>query len=296
MNFGQVVTAMVTPFDAQGDIDFQATKKLVEHLIANGTDALVVAGTTGESPTLSTDEKIELFKFVVKITDGRIPVIAGTGSNDTRSSISLTRAAEEIGVDGVMLVTPYYNKPSQEGMFQHFQAIAASTFLPVMLYNIPGRSVVNLSPETTIRLSAIKNIVAIKEASGDLDAAAAIIENTLADFAVYSGDDGLTLPMLSIGGQGIVSVAAHIIGNDMQEMITLFKGGNVQEAAALHRKLLPVMHALFAAPNPVPVKTALNLSGIEVGGVRLPMIPLNEQEQQALQHVLSESPANLSKL
>ncbi|GKW45804.1 4-hydroxy-tetrahydrodipicolinate synthase [Planococcus sp. NCCP-2050] len=296
MNFGQVVTAMVTPFDAQGDIDFQATKKLVEHLIANGTDALVVAGTTGESPTLSTDEKIELFKFVVKITDGRIPVIAGTGSNDTRSSISLTRAAEEIGVDGVMLVTPYYNKPSQEGMFQHFQAIAASTFLPVMLYNIPGRSVVNLSPETTIRLSAIKNIVAIKEASGDLDAAAAIIENTPADFAVYSGDDGLTLPMLSIGGKGIVSVAAHIIGNDMQEMITLFKGGNVQEAAALHRKLLPVMHALFAAPNPVPVKTALNLSGIEVGGVRLPMIPLNEQEQQALQHVLSESPANLSKL
>lgn len=296
MNFGQVVTAMVTPFDAQGDIDFQATKKLVEHLIANGTDALVVAGTTGESPTLSTDEKIELFKFVVKITDGRIPVIAGTGSNDTRSSISLTRAAEEIGVDGVMLVTPYYNKPSQEGMFQHFQAIAASTFLPVMLYNIPGRSVVNLSPETTIRLSAIKNIVAIKEASGNLDAAAAIIENTPADFAVYSGDDGLTLPMLSIGGQGIVSVAAHIIGNDMQEMITLFKGGNVQEAAALHRKLLPVMHALFAAPNPVPVKTALNLSGIEVGGVRLPMIPLNEQEQQALQHVLSESPANLSKL
>ncbi|UJF26594.1 4-hydroxy-tetrahydrodipicolinate synthase [Planococcus sp. 107-1] len=296
MNFGQVVTAMVTPFDAQGDIDFQATKKLVEHLIANGTDALVVAGTTGESPTLSTDEKIELFKFVVKITDGRIPVIAGTGSNDTRSSLSLTRAAEEIGVDGVMLVTPYYNKPSQEGMFQHFQAIAASTFLPVMLYNIPGRSVVNLSPETTIRLSAIKNIVAIKEASGDLDAAAAIIENTPADFAVYSGDDGLTLPMLSIGGQGIVSVAAHIIGNDMQEMITLFKGGNVQEAAALHRKLLPVMHALFAAPNPVPVKTALNLSGIEVGGVRLPMIPLNEQEQQALQHVLSESPANLSKL
>lgn len=296
MNFGQVVTAMVTPFDAQGDIDFQATKKLVEHLIANGTDALVVAGTTGESPTLSTDEKIELFKFVVKITDGRIPVIAGTGSNDTRSSISLTRAAEEIGVDGVMLVTPYYNKPSQEGMFQHFQAIAASTFLPVMLYNIPGRSVVNLSPETTIRLSAIKNIVAIKEASGDLDAAAAIIENTPADFAVYSGDDGLTLPMLSIGGKGIVSVAAHIIGNDMQEMITLFKGGNVQEAAALHRKLLPVMHALFAAPNPVPVKTALNLSGIEVGGVRLPMIPLNEQEEQALQHVLSESPANLSKL
>lgn len=296
MNFGQVVTAMVTPFDAKGDIDFQATQKLVEHLIANGTDAVVVAGTTGESPALSTDEKIELFKFVVEIAGGRIPVIAGTGSNDTRSSISLTRAAEEIGADGVMLVTPYYNKPSQEGMFQHFQAIAASTCLPVMLYNIPGRSAVNLLPETTIRLSAIDNITAIKEASGNLDAAAAIIENTPADFAVYSGDDGLTLPMLSIGGQGIVSVAAHIIGNDMQEMVTLFRGGNVQEAAAMHRKLLPVMHALFAAPNPVPVKTALNLSGVEVGGVRLPMIPLNRQEQLALQQVLAESPANLHKL
>jgi 4-hydroxy-tetrahydrodipicolinate synthase len=151
-------------------------------------------------------------------------------------------------------------------------------------------------PETTIRLSAIDNITAIKEASGNLDAAAAIIENTPADFAVYSGDDGLTLPMLSIGGQGIVSVAAHIIGNDMQEMVTLFRGGNVQEAAAMHRKLLPVMHALFAAPNPVPVKTALNLSGVEVGGVRLPMIPLNRQEQLALQQVLAESPANLHKL
>ncbi|CEG21565.1 4-hydroxy-tetrahydrodipicolinate synthase [Planococcus massiliensis] len=296
MNFGQVVTAMVTPFDAQSDIDFGATQKLVEHLIANGTDALVVAGTTGESPTLSTDEKIALFEFVVKTVNGRIPVIAGTGSNDTRASIALTRAAEEMGVDGVMLVTPYYNKPSQEGMFQHFHAIAASTRLPVMLYNIPGRSVVNLLPETTIRLSAIDNIVAIKEASGNLDAAAAIIENTPADFAVYSGDDGLTVPMLSIGGQGIVSVAAHVIGNDMQEMITLFKGGNVQEAAALHRKLLPVMHALFAAPNPVPVKTALNLSGVEVGSVRLPMVPLNEQELSALQQVLAESPANLSKL
>lgn len=296
MNFGQVVTAMVTPFDAKGDIDFQATQKLVEHLIANGTDAVVVAGTTGESPALSTDEKIELFKFVVEIAGGRIPVIAGTGSNDTRSSISLTRAAEEIGADGVMLVTPYYNKPSQEGMFQHFQAIAASTCLPVMLYNIPGRSAVNLLPETTIRLSAIDNITAIKEASGNLDAAAAIIENTPADFAVYSGDDGLTLPMLSIGSQGIVSVAAHIIGNDMQEMVTLFRGGNVQEAAAMHRKLLPVMHALFAAPNPVPVKTALNLSGVEVGGVRLPMIPLNRQEQLALQQVLAENPANLHKL
>ncbi|WP_142826748.1 4-hydroxy-tetrahydrodipicolinate synthase [Planococcus soli] len=288
MNFGQVITAMVTPFDQHGEIDFPATQKLIEHLIANGSDGLVVAGTTGESPTLSTDEKAELFQFTVNTVAGRIPVIAGTGSNNTRASISLTRQAEEAGVDGIMLVTPYYNKPSQEGMFQHFEAIAQSTTLPVMLYNIPGRSVVNLSPETIIRLSKIDNIVSVKEASGDLDAAAEIIEKTPASFSVYSGDDSLTLPMLSIGGTGIVSVSAHIIGNDMQDMVTSFKTGDVKKAAAIHRRLLPTMKALFAAPNPTPVKAALNLTGIRVGGVRLPMIPLTEEETSALRKSLPD--------
>ncbi|WKA58228.1 4-hydroxy-tetrahydrodipicolinate synthase [Planococcus shenhongbingii] len=292
MNFGQIITAMVTPFDANGEIDFPATKNLVEHLIATGSDGLVVAGTTGESPTLSSEEKVKLFKFVVETTKGRIPVIAGTGSNNTRASISLTQQAEDIGVDGIMLVTPYYNKPSQEGMFQHFEAIAASTRLPVMLYNIPGRSVVNLSVDTVVRLSAIDNIVSIKEASGNLDAAAEIIERTPDSFTLYSGDDSLTLPILAIGGNGIVSVAAHIIGNDMKNMISNFRNGNTQAAAAAHRKLLPVMNALFAAPNPVPVKTALNLSGVQVGGVRLPMIPLNEQETLTLQEVLSARTVN----
>ncbi|MDN7245132.1 4-hydroxy-tetrahydrodipicolinate synthase [Planococcus shenhongbingii] len=292
MNFGQIITAMVTPFDANGEIDFPATKNLVEHLIATGSDGLVVAGTTGESPTLSSEEKVKLFKFVVETVKGRIPVIAGTGSNNTRASIALTRQAEDIGVDGIMLVTPYYNKPSQEGMFQHFEAIAASTRLPVMLYNIPGRSVVNLSVDTVVRLSAIENIVSIKEASGNLDAAAEIIERTPDSFTLYSGDDSLTLPILAIGGNGIVSVAAHIIGNDMKNMISNFRNGNTQAAAAAHRKLLPVMNALFAAPNPVPVKTALNLSGVQVGGVRLPMIPLNEQETLTLQEVLSARTVN----
>lgn len=287
MNFGQVVTAMVTPFDTNGDIDFPATAALVEHLIQNGSDALVVAGTTGESPTLSADEKIELFKFVVETVHGRIPVIAGTGSNNTRASITLTQGAEEAGVDGIMLVTPYYNKPSQEGMFQHFQAIATSTHLPVMLYNIPGRSVVNLSVDTVVRLSAIPNIVSIKEASGNLDAAAEIIERTPESFTLYSGDDGLTLPLLSIGGTGIVSVAAHVIGREMQEMISSFKTGDTQKAAKIHRKLLPAMNALFAAPNPVPVKTALNLTGVQVGGFRLPMVPLTEQETLTLQEALA---------
>ncbi|ALS80215.1 4-hydroxy-tetrahydrodipicolinate synthase [Planococcus kocurii] len=282
MNFGQVITAMVTPFDQYEEIDFPATQNLIEHLIANGSDGLVVAGTTGESPTLSIEEKIELFQFTVNTVAGRIPVIAGTGSNNTRASISLTQQAEKVGVDGIMLVTPYYNKPSQEGMFQHFQAIAESTHLPVMLYNIPGRSVVNLLPETVIRLSQINNIVSIKEASGDLDAASEIIEHTAESFTVYSGDDSLTLPMLSIGGAGIVSVAAHIIGNDMQDMITSFKTGDVKTAAAIHRRLLPTMKALFAAPNPSPIKAALHMTGVSTGGVRLPMIALTDEETLTL--------------
>ncbi|MEH7123367.1 4-hydroxy-tetrahydrodipicolinate synthase [Bacillus sp. JJ1773] len=286
MNFGQVLTAMVTPFDHNGEVDFEATKNLVNYLIENGSDGLVVAGTTGESPTLTEEEKVVLFKFVVEVAGGRVPIIAGTGSNNTRASISLTRKAEEAGVDGIMLVAPYYNKPSQEGMYQHFKAIAEATSLPIMLYNIPGRSVVNMSVETIVRLSEIQNIVAIKEASGDLDAMAQIISQTPADFTLYSGDDGLTLPVLAIGGAGIVSVAAHIIGNEMQDMINSFKNGELQKAAAAHRELLPIMKALFNAPNPTPVKAALNLQGIQVGGVRLPLVPLNNTEMTALQEVL----------
>jgi 4-hydroxy-tetrahydrodipicolinate synthase len=286
MNFGQILTAMVTPFDHNGEVDFNATKTLVNYLIANGSDGLVIAGTTGESPTLTTKEKVDLFKFVVNIVDGRVPVIAGTGSNNTRASISLTSLAEAAGVDGVMLVTPYYNKPSQEGLFQHFKAIAQSTQLPVMLYNIPGRSVVNMTIETIVRLSNINNIVSIKEASGDLDAMAQIISNTPSDFTLYSGDDGLTLPVLAIGGAGIVSVSSHIIGNEMQEMINSFRNGNVQDAAFSHRNLLPIMKALFAAPNPSPVKAALNMRGINVGDVRLPLVPLNNEEKRILKETL----------
>lgn len=286
LNFGQLLTAMVTPFDQHGEIDFNATRVLVNHLIANGTDAIVVAGTTGESPTLTTDEKVALFQFVVEIVDGRVPVIAGTGSNNTRASIILTKLAEEAGVDGIMLVTPYYNKPSQEGMYQHFKAIAEATCLPVMVYNIPGRSVVNLAVETVVRLSQINNIVAIKEASGNLDAMAEIIRKTDDNFTLYSGDDGLTLPVLAIGGAGVVSVSSHIIGKDMQEMITSFKNGRLEEASEAHRRLLPIMKALFAAPNPSPVKGALNMKGINVGGVRLPLLPLNEDETNTLREVL----------
>jgi 4-hydroxy-tetrahydrodipicolinate synthase len=283
MNFGQVITAMVTPFDMNGEIDFDGTRNLVNHLIANGSDGLVVGGTTGESPTLSTEEKLALYQFVVEVTAGRVPVIAGTGSNNTKASISLTKAAEEIGVDGIMLVTPYYNKPNQEGLYQHFKTIAEATSLPVMLYNIPGRSVVNMSVETIVRLSKIDNIVVMKEASGDLDAMAEIISKTPSNFTLYSGDDALTLPVLAIGGTGVVSVASHIIGNEMQEMMNQFKEGDHQEAASLHRKLLPIMKGLFNAPNPTPVKAALNMKGVSVGEVRLPLVPLNNEEKSILE-------------
>ncbi|MBL4951650.1 4-hydroxy-tetrahydrodipicolinate synthase [Neobacillus sp. OS1-32] len=286
MKFGQVLTAMVTPFDQQGKVDVNAVKNLVNHLIANGTDGLVVSGTTGESPTLSTEEKVELFKLVVETAAGRVPVIAGTGSNNTYASIALTRKAEEAGVDGIMLVVPYYNKPSQEGLYQHFKTIAKSTALPIILYNIPGRTSVNMSVETIVCLSQIENIVAVKEASGNLDAMAEIISRTSDDFLLFSGDDALTIPVLSIGGAGVISVASHIIGNEMQEMINLFKSGDVRGAAAAHRRLLPLMKGLFAAPNPTPVKAVLNMSGIPVGGVRLPLVPLTEEEEQALRRLL----------
>ncbi|WP_337020200.1 4-hydroxy-tetrahydrodipicolinate synthase [Oceanobacillus massiliensis] len=287
MNFGNVLTAMVTPFNEALEIDFEATGRLVDYLIANGSDGLVVAGTTGESPTLSHNEKLELFEFVVKVADGRIPIIAGTGSNNTRASIELTKEAEATGVDAIMLVSPYYNKPSQEGMYQHFRSIAESTELPVMLYNIPGRSVVNLEPETIVRLSEIKNIVSVKEASGDLNRTTEIISRTTDDFSVYSGEDSLTLPSLAIGGTGIISVASHIIGNEMQEMMEQYKKGKPDNAAAIHHQLLPVMQALFAAPSPAPVKEALNRLGVDVGGVRLPLIPLSDAERESLYNVIA---------
>lgn len=284
--FGQVVTAMVTPFDTSGQIDFLKTTLLIEHLISNGTDALVVAGTTGESPTLSFDEKLALFAHTVNVVQGRVPVIAGTGNNNTTRSIELTKKAEEVGVNGIMLVAPYYNKPSQRGMYEHFKTIAEATVLPVMLYNIPGRSTVNMSVELVCDLSKIKNIVAMKEASGNLDQITAIITNTEDDFLVYSGDDGLTLPILAVGGVGVVSVAAHIIGREIQEMINSYKAGKNKEAALLHQQLLPIVKALFMAPNPTPLKAALELKGVKVGGVRLPLIPLSEIEQEALARVL----------
>ncbi|WP_040205032.1 4-hydroxy-tetrahydrodipicolinate synthase [Neobacillus jeddahensis] len=282
VHFGRVPTAMVTPFDKKGHIDFAKTTQLVNYLIENGTDSFVVAGTTGESPTLSKEEKLALFAHVVKVVKGRVPVIAGTGSNNTYASIELTKKAEQLGVDAIMVVAPYYNKPNQEGLYQHFKAVAEATSLPVMVYNIPGRSAVNIHPDTIIRLSKIPNIVAVKEASGDLNAMTKIIANTDDDFVLYSGDDSLTIPVLSIGGVGVVSVASHVIGNQMQEMIKAFFDGDIVKSAKLHQQLLPIMKGLFTAPSPAPVKTALQVNGFDVGSVRLPLVGLSEQERTTL--------------
>ncbi|QQE76186.1 4-hydroxy-tetrahydrodipicolinate synthase [Brevibacillus composti] len=277
--FGRLVTAMVTPFDEQLKVDCEKTERLIDHLLATGTEALVVSGTTGESPTLSAEEKLELFKHVVSYAKGKCHIIAGTGSNDTASSIQITQAVEQLGVDGVMLVTPYYSRPSQEGIYQHFKALAESVKLPVMLYNVPGRTSVNMTAETTLRLAELPNVVCVKEASGNLSQMATIIEHAPEGFELYSGDDGLTLPVLAIGGVGVVSVASHVVGREMTEMIAAFFQGELKQAAALHRKLLPVFEGLFAYPSPGPTKAALEKLGVAAGGVRLPLVELTEQEK-----------------
>ncbi|QHT46709.1 4-hydroxy-tetrahydrodipicolinate synthase [Bacillus sp. SB49] len=290
MNFGKVLTAMVTPFDKGGELDLKRTTELVEYLLANGSDGLVVTGTTGESPTLSADEKVTLWTHVVQVAGGRAPVIAGAGSNNTRESVELSKRAEQTGVDAVMVVAPYYNKPNQQGLLRHFQAVAGAVRLPVMIYNVPGRSSVTIAPETIIELSQTDNIVSVKEATGNLDGMAQIIENTRSDFSLYSGDDHLTLPAYAIGANGIISVSSHIIGSEMQQMLQLFEKGDYKAAASLHRKLLPVFQAVFCAPSPAPVKAALKKKGMDTGGMRLPLVPLSLDEDALIEAIIRKFP------
>ncbi|WP_135547265.1 4-hydroxy-tetrahydrodipicolinate synthase [Paenibacillus cymbidii] len=283
MDFGRVVTAMVTPFDAQLQVNWTKVEELVDYLIEEQqSESLVVCGTTGESPTLGDDEKARMFETVVKRANGRARVIAGTGSYDTAASIEATQAAERAGVDGVLLVAPYYNRPSQEGLYRHFAAIAQSTKLPVMLYNIPSRTGINVSPETTLRLAELPNVVASKEAHADLDHITTLVAKAPAHFRVYSGDDFMTLPFLAVGAYGIVSVASHVVGKRLQQLIRTFTSGQVQEAAQLHASLHPIFKGLFECPhrvpNPAPVKHALNARGIDVGGLRLPLVEVTKEE------------------
>lgn len=280
MNIGSIATAMVTPFRSDGSINYEQAELLIEHLLATGTASLVITGTTGESPTLSTEEKLSLLKFVVEKVNNRVPVIAGTGSNSTVASIDLSIKAEALGVNGLMIVTPYYNKPNQRGLIAHFTAIANATTLPIVVYNIPSRSVINMELETMVTLSQIPSIKFLKEANGNLDQMTRILSETKGNLEVYSGDDSLTLPLLAIGGSGIISVASHVVGNEMHEMIEAFRTGNHTEASRIHQSLLPLIQALFKHPNPIVVKYALSKVGIDAGSLRLPLVEMAESEKR----------------
>ena len=288
-NFGRVLTAMITPFAADGTVNYAVAEKLAVHLVANGTDTLVVCGTTGESPTLSWEEEFELFRVVKNAVAGKAKIIAGTGSNSTQEAIAATQKAATLGLDGSLQVVPYYNKPPQSGLYLHFRAIAeAAPDLAIMLYNVPGRTGQNLLPETVARLAEVPNIVAIKEASGDLGQASHIQRLTPDDFALYSGDDYLALPMLSVGAKGVVSVASHVIGRQLQAMIQSFEAGQVQEATKMHLKLFDLFKALFVTANPIPVKVALTLQGWDVGSLRLPLCEPTDDVKAQVSEAMAE--------
>ncbi|MDO8671747.1 MAG: 4-hydroxy-tetrahydrodipicolinate synthase [Dehalococcoidia bacterium] len=284
--FGRLITAMVTPFDAEGQVDYAGANRLALALLDSGSDGVVVSGTTGESPTLTMEEKRRLFLEVKAAVGNRGSVIAGTGSYSTAESIELSAVAELAGVDGLLLVVPYYNKPTQDGLYAHFTAIARSTSLPCILYNVPARTITNLLPETVVKLSQIHNIVGVKEASGNLEQIAAIIENTPDDFLVYSGNDSDTLPVLSIGGYGVISVASHLVGLQIKRMMEKFIGGDFAGAASIHRQLLPLVNAMFVIANPMPVKHSLNFVGFNVGKPRLPLLPPDPRTAAMIEEVV----------
>ena len=285
-NLGRLLTAMVTPFDAEGEVDYEQAKNLTRALLDSGSDGLIISGTTGESPTLSREEKLRLFTEVKSAIANRGMIIAGTGSYNTRESQELTKEAERIGVDACLLVVPYYNRPTQQGLFEHFEAIAQATTLPCILYNVPSRTVANLASDTVIKLSQIDNIVGVKEASGNLRQVAEIVQRTRDDFLVYSGNDADTLLILALGGYGVISVASHLVGIQIKEMIERFLSSKTQEAASIHRHLLPLINAMFINPNPMPVKYALNYLGFPAGKPRLPLVNPDEKSAEIIRATL----------
>ncbi|MBI4571663.1 MAG: 4-hydroxy-tetrahydrodipicolinate synthase, partial [Chloroflexi bacterium] len=284
-DFGRLITAMVTPFAPDGAVDYAAARGLARALIESGSDGLVVAGTTGEGPTLSHDEKLRLFAEVKQELGARAPVIASTGTYNTAESVELSREAARAGVDGLLLVTPYYNKPSQQGLERHFKAIASATALPCILYNVPSRTGVNMTAETTVQLSDVENIAGIKEASNDLVQIGRIIEGARDGFRVWSGADEDTLPILAAGGYGVISVIAHLAGRQLSGMIEAYVAGRVEEAARAHRRLLPLVDALFLVSNPSPVKYALRQLGVPVGAPRLPLV---EPDEATAERIMAE--------
>jgi len=287
-DFGMVLTAMVTPMKPDGSVDYKRAAELAKYLADNGSDGLVVHGTTGESPTLTHEEEYEMYRIVKKAVGGRVKIIAGTGSNSTAETLEATSHAEKIGVDGVMIVVPYYNKPSQEGMYRHYRAVAGSTKLPIIIYNIQGRTGVNMTADTVARLAKIKNIAGIKEASGILEQTAEIRQKTPKDFVIYSGDDDKTLEIMKRGGYGVISVASHIVGKEIKKMCEAFNSGNIAEAEKINSRLAPLFKVLFITTNPTPIKAALAMIGQPVGGLRLPLIEANASEKEQIQKVLKE--------
>lgn len=285
-NIGRLLTAMVTPFDDQGAVDYEQARKLALALIDSGSEGLVVVGTTGESPTLTLDEELRLFSEVKSAVGSRGAVVAGTGSNSTAEAVHTTKEAEKIGVDACLLVVPYYNKPSQEGLYQHFKTIAESTTLPCIVYNVPSRTVTSLSVETIVRLSQIDNIIGVKEASGNMDQVSHTISQARPGFRVWSGNDTDTLYILTLGGYGVISVASHLVGRQISEMISSFLDGKTERAAEIHRHLLPLVNALFVISNPMPVKYAVNQVGFRVGKPRLPLIEPDEKTAALINEML----------
>ena len=290
---GRLITAMVTPFDDQGRVDYDQAKRLAKALLDSGSDGLVITGTTGEGPTLSSEEKIRLYGEVKDAIGDRGAVIAGSTNNNTAESIELSREAEGVGADALLLTVPSYNKPPQEGLYQHFKAIAGSTQLPCVLYNVTSRTSLNMTDETTVRLSQIDNIVGVKEAGSDMDQIARIIEGARQDFLVWSGNDNETFYIMSMGGYGVVSVLSHLVGRQIKHMMGLLLEGDVEKAAAEHRRLLPLFKVAFVESNPIPIKHALNKVGFNVGNPRLPLVPPSEKAAKQVEDVMSRYQVDL---
>jgi 4-hydroxy-tetrahydrodipicolinate synthase len=285
---GRLLTAMVTPFDAKGAVNYEQAKKLALALLDSGSDGVVVAATTGESPTLVREEEARLFTEVKSALGGRGSIIAYTGSNSTAEAVSATKAAEKIGVDGCLSVVPYYNKPTQEGIYQHFKTIAENTSLPIIMYNIPGRVVIKMTVETIVRLSRIDNIVGVKEASGDMGLVAHTLNNVSKDFRIWSGNDNDTFAIMALGGYGTIGVATHLVGKQIKQMMDNILNSKIAEAAAIHRHLLPLVDVLFIEPNPAPTKYALNHLGFNVGKPRLPLVEPSEKSAAQIRETLKK--------
>lgn len=287
--FGRVLTAMITPFNADGSVDFDGAITLANHLLDNGSDGLVVCGTTGESPTISTEDKLKLFELIAKNCGEKGTIIGNTGSNSTEASVEFTKAASQTGINGIMAVVPYYNKPNQEGVYQHYKAIAKATELPIIVYNVPGRTSSQILPATLARLnSEFTNIAAVKEASGDVNIASEIYRLLPKNFMIYSGDDALTLPILSVGGVGIISVASHVVGKELNELVQAFEKGNIEKARELQAYLLPFFKTMFITVNPIPVKTACRILGLPAGPFHLPMCNASPEEESIIRGMVEK--------